>query len=129
MSINSAMLAGVSGLTANSAALAAISDNIANVNTVGYKRSSSAFQTIVTRNPDSAAGHAGVGLALIQLRSYDEAVTALERALQLDPGNARYRQTLTRARDFLKASKAFERTGQENLQRMLGDQPGKKREP
>ncbi|HYF22632.1 MAG TPA: flagellar basal body protein, partial [Caulobacteraceae bacterium] len=37
MSINSAMLAGVSGLTANSAALAAISDNIANVNTVGYK--------------------------------------------------------------------------------------------
>jgi hypothetical protein len=87
------------------------------------------FQTIVTRNPDSAAGHAGMGLALIQLRSYDEAVTALERALQLDPGNARYRQTLTRARDFLKASKAFERTGQENLQRMLGDQPGKKREP
>jgi tetratricopeptide (TPR) repeat protein len=87
------------------------------------------FQTIVTRNPESAPGHAGVGLALIQLKSYDEAVVALERALQLDPGNARYRQTLTRARDFLKASKAFERTGQENLQRMLGDQPGKKREP
>ena len=36
MSINSALLAGVSGLTANSAALAAISQNIANVNTVGY---------------------------------------------------------------------------------------------
>ena len=41
MSINSAMLAGVSGLVANSSALAAISDNIANVNTVGYKRSQS----------------------------------------------------------------------------------------
>ncbi|MGZ8363723.1 MAG: flagellar basal body protein, partial [Caulobacteraceae bacterium] len=38
MSINSAMLAGVTGLTANSSALAAISDNIANANTVGYKR-------------------------------------------------------------------------------------------
>ena len=38
MSLNSAMLAGVSGLAANSAALAAISQNIANVNTVGYKR-------------------------------------------------------------------------------------------
>jgi flagellar hook protein FlgE len=34
MSINSAMLAGVSGLVANASALAAISDNIANVNTV-----------------------------------------------------------------------------------------------
>ena len=34
MSINSALLAGVSGLVANSSALAAISDNIANVNTV-----------------------------------------------------------------------------------------------
>jgi flagellar basal body rod protein FlgG len=48
MSINSAMLAGVSGLIANSSALAAISDNIANVNTVGYKRSSANFSTLVT---------------------------------------------------------------------------------
>ena len=38
MSLNSAMLAGVSGLAANSAALAAISQNIANVNTPGYTR-------------------------------------------------------------------------------------------
>jgi flagellar hook protein FlgE len=38
MSINTAMLAGASGMRANSSALAAISDNIANVNTVGYKR-------------------------------------------------------------------------------------------
>ena len=39
MSIYTALRAGVSGLTANSSALAVISDNIANVNTVGYKRS------------------------------------------------------------------------------------------
>jgi len=38
MSINTAMLAGTSGMRANSSALAAISDNIANVNTVGFKR-------------------------------------------------------------------------------------------
>jgi hypothetical protein len=87
------------------------------------------FQTIITKNPDSGPGHAGMGLALLQLKSYDEAVTALERALALDPGNARYRQSLTRARDLQKASRALERTGQENIQRMLGDQPGKKREP
>jgi flagellar hook protein FlgE len=59
MSINSAMLAGVSGLTANSAALAAISDNIANVNTVGYKRSQSQFQTIVTSQAAVGAYSAG----------------------------------------------------------------------
>jgi flagellar hook protein FlgE len=38
MSINSALFAGASGLIANSSAMAGISDNIANVNTVGYKR-------------------------------------------------------------------------------------------
>lgn len=48
MSINSAMLAGVSGLTANSSALAAISDNIANINTVAYKRNQVNFANIVT---------------------------------------------------------------------------------
>ncbi len=46
MSINSALAAGASGLVANSSALAAISDNIANVNTVGYKR----VDTIFTPN-------------------------------------------------------------------------------
>ncbi len=48
MSINSAMLSGVSGLIANSAALGAISDNIANVNTVGYKENSTQFEDLVT---------------------------------------------------------------------------------
>lgn len=48
MSINSAMLAGVSGLIANSSALAAISDNISNVNTVGYKRNQINFTDVVT---------------------------------------------------------------------------------
>jgi flagellar hook protein FlgE len=48
MSINSAMLAGVSGLVANSSALAAISDNIANVNTVAYKRNQVNFGNVVT---------------------------------------------------------------------------------
>lgn len=48
MSINSALLAGVSGLAANSAALAAIADNIANVNTVGYKRNQTSFASVVT---------------------------------------------------------------------------------
>lgn len=48
MSINSAMSAGVSGLVANSSALAAISDNIANVNTIAYKRQQVNFANVVT---------------------------------------------------------------------------------
>jgi flagellar hook protein FlgE len=59
MSINSAMLSGVSGLIANSSALAAISDNIANVNTVGYKRSSANFSTLVTSQSKNATYSAG----------------------------------------------------------------------
>ena len=59
MSINSAMLAGVSGLVANSSALSTISNNIANVNTVGFKRSQTDFQTLVTSAEGSSAFNAG----------------------------------------------------------------------
>lgn len=77
MSINSAMLAGVSGLTANSAALAAISDNIANVNTVGYKRSQSQFQTIVTSQ--AAAGAYSAGGVQATTRAYVSQQGLLQR--------------------------------------------------
>jgi flagellar hook protein FlgE len=59
VSINSALLAGVSGLTANSAALAAISQNIANVNTVGYKRTAVDFSTVVNAQNQGAGYSAG----------------------------------------------------------------------
>jgi flagellar hook protein FlgE len=59
MSINSALLAGVSGLTANSSALAAISDNIANVNTTAYKRNKVDFSTMVTSQAVSGEYSAG----------------------------------------------------------------------
>jgi flagellar hook protein FlgE len=48
MSIYGAMFSGVSGLSAQSQALAMISDNISNVNTVAYKGSSARFHTLVT---------------------------------------------------------------------------------
>jgi len=47
MSIVSAMYTGVSGLSSHSQAMAVISDNIANVNTVGYKSSRANFGDIV----------------------------------------------------------------------------------
>ncbi|OOY04417.1 flagellar hook protein FlgE [Thioclava sp. F28-4] len=48
MSISSAMQTGVSGLNANSVAVGEISENIANANTTGYKRS---FAQMVTMTP------------------------------------------------------------------------------
>jgi flagellar hook protein FlgE len=43
------MFAGVSGLAAQSNALGMISDNIANVNTIGYKGTTARFSTLVTQ--------------------------------------------------------------------------------
>jgi len=48
MSIYGAMFSGVSGLAAQSQALGMISDNISNVNTVGYKATKARFSTLVT---------------------------------------------------------------------------------
>ena len=59
MSINSALAAGVTGLSAYSSSLASISDNIANVNTVGYKRSVSGFSSLVTSNGSATSFSAG----------------------------------------------------------------------
>jgi len=47
MSLNSAMLTGISGLTTNAASLAVISDNIANVNTPAFKKNSAEFANMV----------------------------------------------------------------------------------
>ena len=48
MSIYGAMFSGVSGLNANSQAMGMISDNISNLNTVGYKHTQARFSTLVT---------------------------------------------------------------------------------
>ena len=64
MSINSALLTGVSGLLAQSSALAAISDNIANANTVGYKTENTEFGDIV--NNGSLIGDYDSGGVLAQ---------------------------------------------------------------
>jgi flagellar hook protein FlgE len=70
MSINSALLAGVSGLVANSSALAAISDNIANVNTTAYKTNQVDFSTMVTSQSVTGQYSAGgVGSKNVQFVS------------------------------------------------------------
>lgn len=63
MSINSAMLAGASGMRANASALAAISDNIANVNTVGFKRLRNDFTALLTSQNRATSYSAGGTIA------------------------------------------------------------------
>ena len=50
MSLYGALFAGVSGLKSQGSKLGVVSDNIANINTVGYKQASALFETLVTPN-------------------------------------------------------------------------------
>lgn len=59
MSINGTMQAGVTALAANSVALASISNNIANVNTTGYKREMTQFADLVSSASSSRQYAAG----------------------------------------------------------------------
>lgn len=54
MSIFGAMQSGISALASQSSSMGAISDNIANVNTIGYKNNSVAFSTLVTKQTSSS---------------------------------------------------------------------------
>ena len=81
MSISSAMLAGISGLISQSSALASISNNIANVNTVGYKRVDTAFQDLVTaqsgqRGVYTAGGVQGVTTQMVRQQGETRATTS-----------------------------------------------------
>ena len=60
MSLFGSLNIGVAGLAANSAALSATSANIANVNTVGYKRATANFSTFLNSVGRSSGGAAGV---------------------------------------------------------------------
>ncbi|NBX03576.1 MAG: flagellar hook-basal body complex protein [Alphaproteobacteria bacterium] len=55
MSLYGALFSGVSGLNAQSNKLGVISDNISNVNTVGYKSSNGLFGTLVTNSGATAS--------------------------------------------------------------------------
>ena len=69
MSLNSAMTAGTSGLQAEASALAAISNDIANVNTVGYKGTNIDFESLVTASSGGTYSAGGVTTATQQMVS------------------------------------------------------------
>lgn len=59
VSLYSALYAGVSGLGAQSTAMATVADNITNVNTIGYKGTSAQFGTLVTNSGSANSYSAG----------------------------------------------------------------------
>ncbi|MGC9370103.1 MAG: flagellar hook protein FlgE [Paracoccaceae bacterium] len=63
MSISNAMQTGVSGLQANSTKVGRISDNIANANTDGYRRT---FAQMVTSTSSTATGIAPLGVRAVE---------------------------------------------------------------
>jgi flagellar hook protein FlgE len=71
MTISSSLNAGVSGLTANANQLSAISDNIANSATYGYKRAQTEFSAIVVHGSGGSYYTAG-GVRTSSMRLIDE---------------------------------------------------------
>lgn len=70
MSIISSMTIGASGLRAESDALSAVSDNIANVNTVGFKRERAVFEDVLGRSVmgSTALTESGAGSRVAQIQ-------------------------------------------------------------
>ncbi|MEM7487801.1 MAG: flagellar hook-basal body complex protein [Pseudomonadota bacterium] len=75
MTISSSLNAGVSGLNANSSRLATISDNIANSNTFGYKRSYTDFHSLVL--DQSKGTYAAGGVRVTTGRHVDQRGTLI----------------------------------------------------
>jgi flagellar hook protein FlgE len=71
MSIFGGMRSAVTGLAAQSQALGMIADNIANVSTVGYKRTSAQFSTLVTVS-STQSSHSPGGVASNVMRGIDQ---------------------------------------------------------
>ena len=61
MSITSSLFSGISGLNALANAMTVIGDNIANVNTVGFKGSRVTFQDVLSQTVGTTSGTAQVG--------------------------------------------------------------------
>lgn len=80
MSLYSALYSGVSGLSAQSSAMATVADNITNINTVGYKGTRAEFRTLVTDGKAlssySAGGVAAAPQAMISKQGLLQAASS-----------------------------------------------------
>ncbi|MDP3961638.1 MAG: flagellar hook-basal body complex protein [Pseudorhodobacter sp.] len=84
MTISSALNAGVAGLNANATQLAAISDNIANSGTFGYKRVATDFESMVITSAPGAGSYSAGGVRASTVRLIDEHGALMSTANALD---------------------------------------------
>ncbi len=85
MSISSSLNAGVTGLASNASRLAAISDNIANSGTYGYKRAAAEFESMVITGAAGGGTYTAGGVRASTKRIIDEsgALVGTSNALDL----------------------------------------------
>lgn len=83
MTISSSLNAGVSGLSANASRLAAISDNIANASTYGYKRMETNFHSLVTSSTGGAYAAGGVNVTSQRLVDQSGTIVATQNPMDL----------------------------------------------
>ena len=72
MTISSSLSAGVAGLNANATRLAAISDNIANSSTFGYKRVATEFSNLVITGGQGSGSYSAGGVRASTVRLIEE---------------------------------------------------------
>lgn len=89
MGITSSLYSGISGLNTNSTAMNVIGDNIANVNTIGFKASRTTFQDVLSQTIATASGTDQIGRGtamssidtLFQQGSFESTTSATDLAI------------------------------------------------
>jgi flagellar hook protein FlgE len=108
MSLYGVMRTGVSGMNAQSNKLSTVSDNIANVNTTGYKRASTEFSSLILKsgsgNYDSGAVETTVRYAISDAGNYQFTTSATDLAVQ---GNGFFVVQDANGNNFLTRAGAF----------------------
>lgn len=83
MSLSGALNSAVSALSAQSTALAMISDNIANASTYGYKTVSASFESLLTGTSSSTYSSGGVAVSTVQNISMQGLLTSSTTATNM----------------------------------------------
>jgi flagellar hook protein FlgE len=117
------MRTGVSGMNAQSNKLSTVSDNIANVNTTGYKRASTEFSSLILKsgsgNYDSGAVETTVRYAISDAGNYQFTTSATDLAVQ---GNGFFVVQDANGNNFLTRAGAFVPDNTGNLVNTAGFQ-------
>ncbi|KJC38385.1 flagellar hook protein FlgE [Bradyrhizobium sp. LTSP849] len=121
MSLFGVMRTGVSGMSAQSNKLSTVSDNIANVNTTGYKRASTEFSSLILKsgsgNYDSGAVETTVRYAISDPGNLSFTTSTTDLAVQ---GNGFFVVQDPQGNSFLTRAGAFVPDSQGNLVNAAG---------